>query len=159
MVAHLAEVLGGLLQKLPCGLRGLAALGPLEGEGVHSVFYAPPQVRWGKLLRAVRDGAQLFGGDTAQLGLGVRYYVSDAFELRHASADALRRVEERVEADNLHAVRRRCQAERNSKQRMVDAANAQQGPTRSQMLEQADAVHIRWCEEKERLEAASRHGS
>ena len=89
-------------------------------------------------------------------GLGVKYYVADTFELRHTTAETLRSLEERVEADHLQHVRRRCSAERASKQRMVDAANQNQGAERSRMFEAADGVSMRWCDEKERLEAAIR---
>ena len=66
----------------------------------------------------------------------------------------LHELELRVEADNLQKVKRRCSAERASKQRMVDAANQNTGAERSRMFEAADAVDMRWCEEKDRLEAA-----
>ena len=87
-------------------------------------------------------------------GLGVTYYVADTFELRHSDAETLRSVEARVEADNLQRVRRRCSAERASKQRMVDAANQNKGEERSRAFEAADAVAMRWCDEKDRLETA-----
>ena len=114
-----------------------------------------------------------FGGDTTPYslrpveaytlersteGTGVRYWVDDSFELRHATPEALRQVEERVETDNLQRVRRRCSAERASKQRMVDAANQNQGAERSRMFEAADAVDMRWCDAKDRLEAARASG-
>ena len=86
--------------------------------------------------------------------LGVRYYVDSTFELRHRDASTLRKVEDRVEADNLQKVRRRCNAERLSKQKVIDAANANQGAERSRMFEAADAMSMYWCEEKDRLEAA-----
>ena len=93
--------------------------------------------------------------------LGVPYWVADTFELRHESAEALRQVEARVESDALQRLRRRCTAERQSKQRMVDAANSYQGSERARMLEAADAVDMPWCEQKETLEAAdrARHGA
>ena len=87
-------------------------------------------------------------------GLGVRYYVGETFELRHANAAALRKVEERVESDNLQRVRRRCNAERHSKQKMVEAANRNQGAERQRMLDLADAFDMRWCDEKDTLESA-----
>ena len=92
--------------------------------------------------------------ERATEGLGVPYYVADTFEMRHADPETLRQVEARVEADTLQRVRRRCQAERTSKQRMVDAANQNKGEERSRMFEAADAVEMRWCDEKDRLEAA-----
>ena len=75
------------------------------------------------------------------------------FELRHADPETLREVEQRVEADNLQRVRRRCQAERASKQKMVDAAN-QHKDQRQKFFEQADAVRMPNCDEKDRLESA-----
>ena len=87
-------------------------------------------------------------------GLGVSYWVADSFELRHSDPETLRQLEARVEADNLQRVRRRCSSERTTKQRMVDAANHHQGDDRAKMLEAADAFHMRWCDEKDRLEAA-----
>ncbi len=86
--------------------------------------------------------------------LGVRYFVADSFELRHTDAATLRKVEDRVESDALGRVRRRCKAERESKQKMVDAANGHQGAERSRMLEAVDRVEMPWCEEKDALEAA-----
>ena len=83
---------------------------------------------------------------------GIQYFVDESFELWYDDAKSLRDVELKVEADNLQRVRRRCSAERSSKQRMVDAANAASGAERSRMLEAVDAVETRWCEEKDRLE-------
>lgn len=85
---------------------------------------------------------------------GVRYWVGETFELYHADASSLRKVEDKVENDNLQRVRRQCNAERTSKQKMIDAANSAQGSERSRMLEAADAMRMRWCEEKDRLDAA-----
>ena len=85
---------------------------------------------------------------------GVRYWVGETFELYHADASSLRKVEDRVESDNLQRVRRQCNAERASKQKMIDAANSVQGSERSRMFEAADAMRMRWCEEKDRLDAA-----
>ena len=85
--------------------------------------------------------------------LGVRYFVGDEFELSHQDALSLSKVEKRIEADNLQRVRRRCNAERLSKQKTIDAANAYQGPERARKLEAADALDMRWCSEKDRLEA------
>ena len=85
--------------------------------------------------------------------LGVRYFVADTFELRHTDPQVLREVEQRVESDSLGQVRRRCNSERMSKQKMVDAANQYQGAERARMYEAADGVHMRWCDEKDRLEA------
>ena len=86
--------------------------------------------------------------------LGVRYFVADSFELRHADAASLRKVEERIETDALGLVRRRCNAERLSKQKMVDAANGHPGAERARMLEAADRIEMPWCDEKAVLEAA-----
>lgn len=86
--------------------------------------------------------------------LGVRYYVAETFELRHSDPRVLRDVEERIEAEALQRVRRRCHAERMSKQKIVDAANSYQGAERAKMYEAADAASMYWCEEKDRLEAA-----
>jgi hypothetical protein len=86
--------------------------------------------------------------------LGVRYFVADTFELRHADAANLRKVEERIETDALGLVRRRCNAERLSKQKMVDAANGHPGAERARMLEAADRIEMPWCDEKDVLEAA-----
>jgi hypothetical protein len=97
--------------------------------------------------------ADSYGLERSTESLGVRYWVGETFELYHADAASLRKVEDRVEADNLQRVRKRCSAERLSKQKMVDAANAHQGSERTRMFEAADAVHMRWCEEKDRLEA------
>ena len=91
-------------------------------------------------------------------GMGVRYWVPEGFELSHTDSASLRKVEDRVENDNLQRVRRRCQAERNSKQKMVDAANAYQGAERTRMFEATDGVGMRWCEEKDRLEALKQGG-
>lgn len=90
--------------------------------------------------------------------MGVRYWVPEGFELAHATSASLRQVEDRVESDNLQRVRRRCQAERNSKQRMVDAANAHSGQEKAKMFEGIDAVGMRWCEEMYRLEALKSGG-
>ena len=86
--------------------------------------------------------------------LGVTYYVADTFELRHSDPRTLRDLEERVESDALQRVRRRCQAERMSKQKMIDAANSYQGAERARMYESADGASMYWCDEKDRLEAA-----
>ena len=86
--------------------------------------------------------------------LGVAYYVADTFELRHSDARTLRELEERVESDALQRVRRRCHAERMSKQKMIDAANSYQGAERARMYESADTASMYWCDEKDRLEAA-----
>jgi len=86
-------------------------------------------------------------------GAGVTYFVAESFELRHTDSEALRQVEDRIEAEALQRVRRRCSAERASKQRMVDVANQNQGAERSRMFEAADSVSMRWCDEKDRLEA------
>ena len=86
-------------------------------------------------------------------GHGVRYFVAESFELRHGDAASLRKVEDRVESDNLQRVRRRCNAERTSKQKMVDAANRQTGGEKQRMLDLADAVEAHWCDEKDSLEA------
>ena len=91
--------------------------------------------------------------ERATEAMGVRYWVAPTFELRHTTAEELREVEIRIEADNLQRVRRRCKAERASKQHMVDAANHYQGGERARMLEAADAADMRWCDEKDRLEA------
>jgi hypothetical protein len=66
----------------------------------------------------------------------------------------LRKVEERIETDALGLVRRRCNAERLSKQKMVDAANGHPGAERARMLEAADRIEMPWCDEKDVLEAA-----
>ena len=86
--------------------------------------------------------------------LGVTYYVADTFELRHTDAARLREVEEKIESEALARARRRCHAERLSKQKMVDAANHYQGAERARMYEAADGASSRWCEEKDRLEAS-----
>ena len=86
--------------------------------------------------------------------LGVTYYVADTFELRHTDGATLRALEERVETDTLAKLRRRCQAGRTSKQRMSEAANAHgQVGDKARMFEQMDAFEMRWCEEKDRIEA------
>ena len=84
--------------------------------------------------------------------LGVRYWVPESFELRHTDAAALRRVEDAVEADNLQRLRRRCQAERISKQKMAEAAKEAPAEGRAKMQEAIDAVSMRWCDEKDRVE-------
>lgn len=92
--------------------------------------------------------------ERATESLGVTYFVADTFELRHRDAATLRQLEERVEADTLQKLRRRCQAERASKQRMLEAVNAQgQGVDKARMFEAMDAYEMRWCEEKDRIEA------
>ena len=91
--------------------------------------------------------------ERATEALGVRYWVAPIFELRHTTAEQLREVEIRVEADNMQRVRRRCKAERMSKQKMVDTANQYQGEERSRMFEAVDKVYMKWCDEKDRLEA------
>ena len=105
--------------------------------------------------RSVRRRAA-FGLERTTESLGVRYFVGESFEIRHSTAEELREVEAKVENEHLNLLRRRCNAERNSKQRMVDAANANDGNERARMFAAADAVEMRWCEEKERLEAAAR---
>ena len=87
---------------------------------------------------------------------GVRYWVDDTFELRHAAAAAaLRKVEDTVEGDNLRRVGRRCQAERRHRQQMEEAAShGGSGPGgRDELLRTARAVPMRWCDEKDRLDA------
>ena len=87
---------------------------------------------------------------------GVRYWVDDTFELRHAAAaSALRKVEDTVEGDNLRRVGRRCQAERRHRQQMEEAAShGGSGPGgRDELLRTARAVPMRWCDEKDRLDA------
>lgn len=92
--------------------------------------------------------------ERATEGQGVTYFVADTFELRHRDPETLRQVEERIESDNLQRVRRRCNAERTSKQKMVEAVNGAPADQRSRLFETADGVHLHWCEEKDRLEAA-----
>jgi len=92
--------------------------------------------------------------ERATESLGVRYFVAESFELRHSDAATLHKLEERVENDALQRVRRRCNAERTSKQKMVDAANAHQGAERERMFAQADKVTMHWCEQKDALESA-----
>ena len=130
-----------LLQVAPFALLMLLSLASSLPFGGESTPYS---------LRPV-DSYQL---ERSTEGLGVSYYVADTFELRHADPETLHELELRVEADNLQKVKRRCSAERASKQRMVDAANQNTGAERSRMFEAADAVDMRWCEEKDRLEAA-----
>lgn len=88
--------------------------------------------------------------------LGVPYWVADTFELRHTTAQELNDVEIRVERDALQRLRRKCNAERTSKQKMISAANAYSGPQRAQYLEAADKVELKWCDKKDELEAAER---
>ena len=115
------------------------------------------KIAWGDPPQAeVHDALLRFGYvlERATESLGVTYFVADTFELRHRDAATLRQLEERVEADTLQRLRRRCQAERASKQRMLEAVNAQpQGADKSRMFEAMDAYDMRWCEEKDRLEA------
>lgn len=84
---------------------------------------------------------------------GVRYFVGESFELLHGETEQLHKMEDKVEADNLRSVSRRCQAERGQRQRMIDAAGHYQGAERAQMLEQANGFPLEWCEEKDRLDA------
>ena len=86
---------------------------------------------------------------------GVRYWVDDTFELRHAAA-LLRKVEDTVEGDNLRRVGHRCQAKRRHRQQMEEAAShGGSGPGgRDELLRTARAVPMRWCDEKDRLDAA-----
>ena len=49
---------------------------------------------------------------------GVPYWVTEAFELQHTDAASLRKLEDRVENDQLSRVRRRCNAERTQKQKV-----------------------------------------
>ena len=84
---------------------------------------------------------------------GVRYWVSESFELLHDESELLRKVEDRVESDNHRKVSRRCQAERGQRQRMMDSAGHYGGAERARMLEQANSFPLDWCEEKDRLDA------
>ena len=131
----------GLLQLAPFAMLLLMSLFsslPIGGEATpYSLRPADPYV----LERATES-------------LGVTYFVADTFELRHRDAATLRQLEDRVESDTLQRLRRRCQAERASKQRMLEAVNAQpQGTDKSRMFEAMDTYDMRWCEEKDRLEA------
>jgi len=84
---------------------------------------------------------------------GVQYWVADSFELLHQDAASLRKVEDRIENDNLQSMRRRCNAERTQKQKMTEAANHYNGADKARMLESADSFHMRFCDEKDRLDA------
>eukprot|EP00320_Phaeocystis_rex_P003361 CAMPEP_0119064504 /NCGR_PEP_ID=MMETSP1178-20130426/7579_1 /TAXON_ID=33656 /ORGANISM="unid sp, Strain CCMP2000" /LENGTH=282 /DNA_ID=CAMNT_0007045951 /DNA_START=39 /DNA_END=884 /DNA_ORIENTATION=- len=86
---------------------------------------------------------------------GVRYWVSESFELLHGESEQLRKVEDRVESDNHRRVSRRCQAERGQRQRMMDSAGHYSGEERARMLDQANSFPLDWCEEKDRLDAQS----
>ena len=74
---------------------------------------------------------------------------------RLAERAALRKVEDTVEGDNLRRVGRRCQAERRHRQQMEEAAShGGSGPGgRDELLRTARAVPMRWCDEKDRLDA------
>lgn len=84
---------------------------------------------------------------------GVPYFVAESFELIHQDPAALSKVEDRVEADNLRKVNRRCKAERDHRQRMMDAAGYHSGEAKAQMVEQAHGFALEWCDEKDRLDA------
>ena len=84
---------------------------------------------------------------------GVRYFVGESFELFHSDVDSLRKLEERVESENLRRVSRRCQADRNQRQKMIDAAGHYSGEEKARMLEQAHSYPLEWCDEKDRLDA------
>lgn len=84
---------------------------------------------------------------------GVPYWVADSFELLHADAASLRKVEDRIENENMQQLRRRCNAERMQKQKMTEAANHYSGPDKARMLESADSFYMRYCDEKDRLDA------
>lgn len=135
-----AEVNMNLLQLAPfLLLMGLSVLSSLPFGGESTPYSLRP--------------ADTYTLERSTEALGVRYFVAPEFELRHSAPEALRQVEERIEADNLQRVRRSCQAERASKQRMVEAANSNSAAERARMLEAVDAVEMRWCEERDRLEA------
>ena len=84
---------------------------------------------------------------------GIQYFVDESFELWYDDAKSLRDVELKVEADNLQRVRRKCSAERISKQKMVDAANHRKGDERAKMFDKIDTVRMKWCDEQDRLQA------
>jgi len=84
---------------------------------------------------------------------GVKYWVDDTFDLLHTDTAAFNKLEDRVERENMMLLRRRCNAERTQKQKMVEAANHYSGADKAKMLAQADDMNMRWCDEKNRLEA------
>ena len=84
---------------------------------------------------------------------GVRYFVGESFELFHGDVDTLRKLEDRVESENLRRVSRRCQADRNQRQKMIEAAGHYGGDDKARMLEQAHSYPLEWCDEKDRLDA------
>lgn len=81
--------------------------------------------------------------------------VPEYFELLHKDAVTFQRIEEEVESSNLNLLRKRCNAERAQKKMMIDAAN-QHGPDKAKMLERAERMHMRYCKEKDRLDALRR---
>lgn len=85
--------------------------------------------------------------------LGVPYWVPSAFEINHPSAESLRTVEGRVEGETLLRVRRKCQHERTTKQKMGEAAKQASEEQRGRMHDAMENHAMRWCDEKDRLEA------
>jgi len=90
---------------------------------------------------------------------GVQYWVSDTFELFYPTGLALRKVEDQIENDNLHLVRRRCNAEVTQRQKMVEAAKQYSG-TEKDKIDKMDAAISSYempnCNERDRLNAMRR---
>lgn len=87
---------------------------------------------------------------------GVDYWVPESFDLYYDTAESLRSVESSVEGEKLRKLERQCKAQRQQKQSMFNAANHANGAERDKMREGAEAFTMRYCEEKDRLEALRR---
>ncbi|KAL1507017.1 hypothetical protein AB1Y20_009432 [Prymnesium parvum] len=97
-----------------------------------------------------------FTQERRTMSSGVQYWVPESFELLHPDAASLRKVEDRVETSMQQTLRRRCSAERTQKQKMVEAANHYNGADKIRMLERADKLQMRYCDQKDRLDAMRR---
>lgn len=71
----------------------------------------------------------------------------------HTDAKSIRQVENKVESDLIQLLRRRCNAERSQKKMMVDAANQHTGAEKEKLLQRADKMTMRYCDQKDRLDA------